>query len=406
MRVYKISVLLFFHFSCSDIGAGYEWNENALLNFYRNFGTQGYDYGWSASNSPYDDGIVIAGTQEPNIGGQRDLWAIKTDNRGIATWEKKFGGSQNEEGYDVISTTDGGYLFVGYSWSFGNNQQIYIVKTDFHGNKEWDNTYGGSMWEVGYSVIELIGGGYAISGFSNSPGISSGNTDMLLLKIDNFGNQTMLKTYGNLEYPNHEWAYDLIEDLDKNILLVGAIDRYSKGSKNSLIIKVDKDGNKIWRKEIITDGQESETAYSIAHSLNGGYYVCSGTNSSSNLNFYKPKIMKIDSSGNVDWERIINTNSLEYHQFRISSTQNGSIILAGTSIDNNTISNKSDAFIYKFDSKGNIIWTKPYGTFDEDDWGWYAFEKPNGDIIMIGSTKSFNSSLFDVFLVGVNSKGN
>ena len=42
--------------------------------------------------------------------------------------------------------------------------------------------YGGTMWEVGNSVIELNGGGYAIVGFSNSPGISSGNTDVLLYK--------------------------------------------------------------------------------------------------------------------------------------------------------------------------------------------------------------------------------
>ena len=38
------------------------------------------------------------------------MWAIKTNERGIAIWEKKFGGENNEEGYDVISTSDGGYL--------------------------------------------------------------------------------------------------------------------------------------------------------------------------------------------------------------------------------------------------------------------------------------------------------
>ena len=114
--------------------------------------------------------------------------------------------------------------------------------------------------------------------------------------------------------------------------------------------------------------------------------------------------MKIDSSGNIDWQRILNTNSLEYHQFRISSTSSGSIILAGTSINSSTSTKKSDAFVYELDSKGNIIWSSPYGTLDEDDWGWYAFQKPNGNLIMIGSTKSFNASLFDIFLVGINKR--
>ena len=397
-------MFLFIFFSCSDIGESYEWDSKSSINFYRKFGEMGYDYGWSASDSPYDNGVIITGTVEQNINGQKDLWAIKTNERGIALWEKKFGGINNEEGYDVISTSDGGYLFVGYSWSYGNNQQIYLVKTDFYGNLEWEKTYGGSMWEVGYSLIELNNGGYAISGFSNSPGLSSGNTDMLLMKIDKSGNQKLLKLYGNEQFPNHEWAFDLVEDLNNNIYLVGAIDRYNKGSKNSLIIKVDTDGKIIWKKEILSMDQENEIAYSIDFSDDGGFYICSSINSSFDQNTFKPKIMKIDSSGNIDWQRILNTNSLEYHQFRISSTSSGSIILAGTSINSSTSTKKSDAFVYELDSKGNIIWSSPYGTLDEDDWGWYAFQKPNGNLIMIGSTKSFNASLFDIFLVGINKR--
>ena len=57
------------------------------------------------------------------------------------------------------------------------------------------------------------------------------------------------------------------------------------------------------------------------------------------------------------------------------------------------------------DSNGNIIWTKAYGSADNDDWGWSVFETNNKDLILIGSTKSFGASLFDVYLVGTNSKG-
>ena len=68
----KISIIiLFFLLSCSDIGEGYEWNKNNQINFYRNFGTIGYDYGWSASDSPYDNGVIIAGSTEEKIGGQK-----------------------------------------------------------------------------------------------------------------------------------------------------------------------------------------------------------------------------------------------------------------------------------------------------------------------------------------------
>ena len=56
----------------------------------------------------------------------------------------------------------------------------------------------------------------------------------------------------------------------------------------------------------------------------------------------------------------------------------------------------------KLDPKGNIIWTYPYGSTDEDDWGWSVFETPKSNIVFVGSTKSFGASLFDIYLVGTN----
>ena len=176
-------LIILFIISCEDIGKGYQWNK-ASAGFSRHFGTVGYDYGWSAAYSIIDDGIIIVGQKAPQIGGKSDLWAIKTNSRGIMEWEKSFGGDNNDVGYDVISTTDCGFLFVGHSWSFGNEQQVYVIKTDFSGNTEWEKTYGGSMWDVGNSVIELENGGFLIVGYIYSPSISSGNTDFFIIKID------------------------------------------------------------------------------------------------------------------------------------------------------------------------------------------------------------------------------
>ena len=196
--------------SCDDIGQDYFWNTDNKELFIRKFGTLGYDYGWSLSFSPYDNGIILTGSQQAKINQEKNLWAIKTNSYGIVEWEKSIGGAGNEEGYDVISTSDGGFLFVGYTWSYGNEQQVYVVKTDYYGNILWEKNYGGAMWDVGNSVIELIDGNYAIIGYSNSPGISSGNTDILLIKIDINGNLIYLKSYGNELYPNHEWGTDKI----------------------------------------------------------------------------------------------------------------------------------------------------------------------------------------------------
>ena len=194
--------MLPYFFACEDIGKDYNWQGKKSFGFTQKYGTIGYDYGWKAEYSPFDGGIIITGRQQTNVNGQTDLWAIKTNHLGLVEWEKTFGGSGNEEGYDVIATSDGGFLFIGYTWSFGSSQQFYAVKTDFHGNLEWEKTYGGSNWDVGTAVIEVTGGGYILAGYSNSPGISSGNTDVYLIKIDKAGNQIWDRAYGSVVFPH------------------------------------------------------------------------------------------------------------------------------------------------------------------------------------------------------------
>ena len=404
MKNAKLFFFIFLIISCDDIGKDYIWSD-IPQGFTRKYGTKGYDYGWDASYSPFDEGIIIVGQNSREINGLSDLWAIKTNNHGIIEWEKSFGGDDNDVGYSAIPTSDGGFLFVGYTWSYGNEQQVYAIKTDFHGEIKWEKNYGGSMWDVGNKVIEINGGGFIIVGYSNSPRISSGNTDIFLIKIDNNGNMIWQKAYGNLTFPNHEWGYDIIQTPDEGFIIVGARDRYSKGSMNGLVIRIDENGELIWEKELLDESQVNETIYSISLALNGAIYLCSSLNSTSFPAVYQPKITKMDFSGNIEWQRIFNSNGSEFHQYRATNTNLGEIVLIGTSSKKLSIGNKKDAFMVKIDDSGNILWTNAYGSTDEDDWGWSVFETPKRNLVFVGSTKSFGASLFDIYLVSTNSNG-
>ncbi len=405
MKIKALFLSLILCIGCDNIGKGYKWQGDEFPGFSRNYGNIGYDYGWSAAYSPFDEGFIIVGQSSPKLFENSNLWAIKTDSRGMLEWEKKFGGDENDVGYDVISTTDGGFLLVGYTWSFGNSQQAYAIKIDFHGNVQWERTYGGSVWDVATSVIELKGGGYMIIGFSNSPGISSGNSDIYLIKISSSGDLIWQKGYGNQTYPNHEWGYDIVELIEGGFIAVGSRDRYNEGSTNGLIIRLDESGNLLWEKELLEDGQIAESIYSISITDEGAYYLCSSVNSEDSPDLFQPRIIKMDGFGNIDWRRTFNSVSKEYHQFRAIATYAGDLLITGSSSLQKGSAMKDDAFLIKIDGSGNLLWYRAYGSQDHDDWGWNVFETPKNNIVLVGSTKSFGSSLFDIYLVGTNSEG-
>ena len=105
----------------------------------------------------------------------------------ILTWERTYGGSDNDEARSLIQTTDGGYALAGATSSKGaGDVDFWVIKLDHQGNIVWDRTYGGSDKDVAYSLIQTTGGGYAVAGYTYSKG--AGGADFWVIKLDAQGN--------------------------------------------------------------------------------------------------------------------------------------------------------------------------------------------------------------------------
>ncbi|MEA3311862.1 MAG: hypothetical protein U9Q76_06550, partial [candidate division WOR-3 bacterium] len=139
-----------------------------------------------------------------------DVCLIKSDPAGQIVWTQLYGGKKMDVARFLEETTDGGYIVVGETYSFGaGKSDIWLVKTDSYGDTLWSRIYGGRRDEFGRTVRETPDGGYIIAGSTNSFG--RGRQDVWLLKTDASGDTLWTKTYG-WRRDEEAFSLDLTED--------------------------------------------------------------------------------------------------------------------------------------------------------------------------------------------------
>jgi uncharacterized delta-60 repeat protein len=141
---------------------------------------RGIGYGEASSvRQTLDGGYIVGGSTYPS--GSGDFWLVKTDSSGYIEWNKTYGGTGYEQAYSVEQTSDGGFILAGYTTPSGSDQaDFWLVKTDSSGNQEWNQTYGGAMNDLAYSVEQTPDGQFIVAGYTESFG--AGDSDFWLVK--------------------------------------------------------------------------------------------------------------------------------------------------------------------------------------------------------------------------------
>ncbi|MDB4090929.1 hypothetical protein N9528_01225 [Crocinitomicaceae bacterium] len=284
-------------------------------------------------------------------------------------WETTLGGSQDDRSFEIISTSDNGYLSVGFSKSTdvlvsANNglADFWVTKLDSLGNLEWEKNYGGSDSEIANSACELSSGGYLILGNSKSNDIDVSNNyggdDYWLIKIDAVGNIIWEKNFGG---SLDDIGRKVIETSDNNIMIIG----YSKSSdmdipgnmglEDCAILKLNSSGNIIWSQNYGANGWDR--AEDIIEVSSGGYLITGQSSSEQYL-------LRLDNNGVVLWEQLHGGSSFDYGTEVIETFDGGYIVSGATYSSDGDVSNNygdHDGWIVKTDSSGNIQWEKNYG---------------------------------------------
>jgi hypothetical protein len=341
-----------------------------------------------------DGGYAVAGETRSFGAGGFDIYVVKLDSSGNVMWAKAIGGSEWDGAYSIIQSSDGGYVVAGWTISFGaGGSDFYVVKLDSGGNVQWTKTIGGSHDDYAYSIIQSSDGGYAVAGWTYSFG--AGSWDMYVVKLDSAGNVQWTKTIGT-SYTD-EAAHSIIQSSDGGYVVAGWTTGFGAGGWGDMyIVKLDSAGNVEWAKTI--GGSDTDYAYSIMQSSDGGYVVAGQTYSFGAV-CWDMYVVKLDSAGNVEWAKTIggSLNSCDGAQSIIQSSDGGYVVTGNTS----SSSSSSDLFVVKLDSSGNVMWAKVIGGTEWDS-AYSIIQSSDGGYVIAGSTNSFGAGAYpDIYIVKI-----
>ena len=247
---------------------------------------------------------------------------------------------------------------------------------------EFSKVYGGSQDDTFHEVIATTEGGFAALGFSQSvDGDIVDNTEQVnmywLVKTDNEGNIQWSKTYGGSDDDRGE---HLIQTNDGGFLLAG----YTTSSDGDIsqnagfydhwLLKLDASGNIQWERSYGFSG--SDQLFSVIQTTDGGYFTGG--------------FLDVSASGGDGNNGFTDTNNTS----NTKATQHG----------------VGEFWGHKLDANGDMMWRRYFGGTNNDR-AYQILEAEDGGILMVGASESNDFDItdprgsYDFWAVRIDSSG-
>ncbi len=314
-------------------------------------------------------------------------------------WERSFGGTDADFSHVGQTTSDGGYIVGGYSYSeisgnktsanFGSGD-FWVVKLDASGNKQWDRSCGGTNLDRITSLRQTSDGGYILGGISfsdasgNKASSNYGAADYWVVKLDAAGNKQWDASYGG---SSNEVLRSVQQTSDGGYIVGGISLSGVSGNKAGAgfgandywIVKLNANGNKQWERTY--GGSDSDELHALQQTTDGGYIL--GGYSSSDVSGNKTSasfgngssdywVVRLDVAGNKQWEKSYGGDDVDELR-SVQQTADGGFILGGHSYSGVSGNKSSSSFgshdywVVKLDTNGNKQWDRSYGGDDSEN---------------------------------------
>lgn len=298
-------------------------------------------------------GTLASGDVTETGRGGIDFWFLKIDATGTKQWDKRFGGTLGDMLEEVQETSDGGFIITGWIYAGGGDvsgtvqgeRAMWVLKLDASGNKVWDKVLDGPGQDYGFSIQQLSDGGYIVGGYTMSSAsgdvtnTNHGGSDFWIVKLDASGSKQWDKLYGGI---GSESLINLTKTSDGGYIAVGEqegsasgdVTGTNQGGSDCWILKLDASGNKQWDK--LYGGSGGDDSQIILQAPDGGYFVGGYSSSVSAPGEVNPSnngltdfwLMKLDASGNKVWSKLYGGIGNELMNDMVL-TSDGGVVMSG-----------------------------------------------------------------------------
>jgi len=326
-------------------------------------------------------------------------------------WSRTYGGDEFDMFHCVHQTQDGGYITSGAT-EVSNRYFPMLTKLDSNGNEEWQWTISQISYEqVLYDIQDVYpifcnqvsDGGYIFCLWIDIDHDETLHTIAGLFKFNENGGLVWNEFYSD----HFEWIFrpiSFIEVEDCYALAGTSGPTSSYMGDEAGLLKTDKTGKEQWYQEYdFGDADNNDNRMEAVCKTSDGGFILAGWGSDTSYDYW---IIKTDENGNKIWDKTFGGSGNDYgHNKDCYQTSDGGYVVGGFS--SSFGAGRSDAWIVKTDSSGNMLWDKTYGG-TKNDVCWGLENSDDGGFVAVVTMNygGFSGDKDDINIVKIDSKGN
>ena len=312
-------------------------------------------------------------------------------------------GSDNAEA--IVSDGEGFIYTAGFTSgvlgqaNIGSTKDGFLAKYDSRGNQRWIRQIGTSGIDNAFGT-NLSADGNDLYVIGNTSGdlaaANQGGDDVWVAKYDTFGQQQWIRQYGT---PGLDTIFGVDSDAEGNVYTAGyttsdlgatnnndSPDAPNPYTTDSYVTKFDSEGNQLWITQFGTVGLDD--TYSLAVDHEGNIFTAGHTDNdlagpnAGEAGVYDAWISKFDSDGNQLWTQQFGSPDYEFN-WDVDTDSEGNVYSVGWTAGSLEGSSAGgyDVFLAKYDTDGNQQWIEQFGSAGSDHG--FALDIDSNDTIYV-----------------------